>query len=255
MPFDISRFELADMLRCGGDVRRGMLGSPSVEDAARRVCRILYDGFRNPADDARQCALVRFYCTQPYGRLPSDLKGFAAGSFEKGTNIAANMKCLTLIGTAGDEEAWNDRHNSRGHQAIPLPTTQLVERAPMIAQLVRQFGLDLADLVQPNEGTVVGERFDRTYGIFHVEEALGSPYIPAQAEFVVPHGIRSVIGFGGSMRTGDLFAVILFSRVSVPRENADRFRNVALDVKSALFLLDQEQIFERGSRPPSTQHA
>ncbi|MDB4907682.1 MAG: hypothetical protein JWO05_2466 [Gemmatimonadetes bacterium] len=244
MPYDISRFELADMLRCGGEMRRGMLGAPTVEDAARRACRILYDGFRNTADDSRQCALVRFYCTQPYSRLPRDLKAFASRSFEQGSNIASSMKCLTLIGTAGDEEAWNDRRSSQGHQAIPLPTPQLVEQAPMIAQLVRQFGLDLADLVQPNEGTIVGERFDRTYGIFHVEEALGSPYIPAQKEFVVPHGIRSVIGFGGSLRTGDLFAVILFSRVSVPRANADRFRNVALDVKSALFLLDQEQVFE-----------
>lgn len=49
----------------------------------------------------------------------------------------------------------------------------------------------------------------KTYGVFHVAEARESAYVPAQADFVVPYGIRSVVGFGGPLATGDLFAVIL----------------------------------------------
>ena len=43
-------------------------------------------------------------------------------------------------------------------------------------------------------------------------EAAGSPYIPAQEDFVQPVGIRSVLGFGGMLPGGDIFVVILFSR-------------------------------------------
>ena len=83
----------------------------------------------------------------------------------------------------------------------------------------------------------------RTYNVFHVEEAPDSPYIPAQEEFVRPFGVRSVVGFGGLVRD-ELFAVVLFSRVPVPRASADRFRTIALDVKSALHGLGQVPVLE-----------
>jgi hypothetical protein len=84
----------------------------------------------------------------------------------------------------------------------------------------------------------------KTYGVFHVEEALGSALIPAQNEFVVPFGVRSVVGFGGGLRSGDIFAVILFTRVPVGRDAADRFRSLALDVKTAFFDFDETAVFE-----------
>jgi hypothetical protein len=78
--------------------------------------------------------------------------------------------------------------------------------------------------------------------VFHVEDALGSPYIPAQ-EFVTSFGIKSVLGFGGILGTGDLFAVILFATVHVPASAADRFRTLALDVKGAFSRYNDNSIF------------
>ena len=112
----------------------------------------------------------------------------------------------------------------------------------MIAQLIRQFGLDLADVISPS-AEFVREMTGRTYGVFHVEEAAGSPFIPAQREFVERYGIRSVVGFGGALRSSDIFAVVMFSRVRITREAAERFRTIALDVKSALYNFDETQVF------------
>ena len=81
------------------------------------------------------------------------------------------------------------------------------------------------------------------YGVFHVPEAKGSPYIPAQ-DFVDRYGIRSVVGFGGVLPSGDLFSVILFARVPVTTAAADRFRTLALDLKSCLLRYSQSEIFE-----------
>jgi hypothetical protein len=117
-----------------------------------------------------------------------------------------------------------------------------VEQAPMIAQLVREMGLDLDDVVAPRPELVRGLE-GKTYNVFYVPEALGSPAIPAQDGFVRPYGIRSVVGCGGIHLTGDLYAAILFSRVPIPPESADRFRNVALDLKLAISRFGDDAVF------------
>ncbi len=211
-----------------------------MEEAAQRVCRVLYDELVTP-EQSKACALVRCYKTHAFGKLEPELQAFARAVFQ-GQTLGPSIRCLTLLGTVGDESAWNFRRSSAGHQAIPLPSADIIEKAPMIAQLIRQFGLDLTDVVQPTSD-LVRNMTGKTYGVFHVPEAAGSPYIPAQKDFVLKFGIRSVIGFGGSLPSGDLFAVILFSRVPISSETADRFRNLALDVKSGFFPYRESEVF------------
>jgi hypothetical protein len=240
MPSDLSKFGLSEMLRCSTELRRATKDAPTMEDAAQRVCRVLYDELVT-SENAKACPLVRCYKTHPYGSLDPELQSFAKAVL-KGHALGPSVRCLTLIGTVGDEKAWNSRRTSAGHQAIPLPSAEIIEKAPMIAQLIRQFGLELAQVVQPT-GDLVRSLQGKTYGVFHVPEAVGSPYIPAQKDFVLKFGIRSVVGFGGSLPSGDLFAVILFTRVPVSSETADRFRNLALDVKSGFFPYRDTEIF------------
>jgi len=81
------------------------------------------------------------------------------------------------------------------------------------------------------------------FNVFHVPEAQGSPYVPAQKEFVIPYGVKSVVGFGGLLPTGDLFAVILFSRVHVPHESAQLFKTLALSTKLAMVSVAETRVF------------
>jgi hypothetical protein len=240
MPSDLTKFGLSEMLRCSTELRRATRDAATMEEAAQRVCRVLYDELITP-EQGKACALVRCYKTHLFGRLEPDQQAFARAVFQ-GQSIAPTTRCLTLLGTVGDEPAWNSRRSSAGHQAIPLPSAEIIEKAPMIAQLIRQFGLELSEVVQPT-GDLMRSMAGKTYGVFHVPEAKGSPYIPAQQDFVIKFGIRSVIGFGGSLPSGDLFAVILFARVPVSSETADRFRNLALDVKSGFFPYREGEVF------------
>ena len=159
-----------------------------------------------------------------------------------GTLPEPTMRCLTLMATVGQAAAWNSTVLSRGHRAIPLPSPEMVEKAPMISQLIKELGLELSSVLQPSP-EIVRELAGKRHGVFYVEDALGSPYIPAQEEFVRRFGISSVVGFGGILPSGDFFAVILFSTVRVTPDSADRFKSLALDVKAGFSRFPEANVF------------
>lgn len=242
MPCRLEQFGLGDMLHCSLEMRKVASDARSMEEAVRLLCEFLYGELRT-SDGSHACALVRCYKTHPYAALPDDLRRIAKALGGPGAAPVSTTRCLTLLATVGTQPDWNDRRRSRGHAAIPLTTTEHVERAPMIAALVRSFGLEPIDVVRPT-GEVVPVVRGRNYGVFHVPDAVGSPLIPAQRDFVEPYGIRSAVGFGGTLPDGELFAIILFSRVPVASGVADRFRNLALDAKGALLRFDADEVFE-----------
>ena len=239
--FDFATFKMSEMIECGSVIRQLGLGVHSMEEAAGRIVRYLYDHFGDRQTGARACALVRLYKTCPYGGLDDELKPFARSLFGS-VEASPETKCLTLLATAGDKPAWNSRKTSVGHKAIPLPGARIVSQAPMISQLIVQFGLDIADVVKP-EATLMLELEQRTFNVFHVEEAAGSPFVPAQEDFVVPFGIKSVLGFGGMLPDGNLIAIILFSKVRIPREKADMFKPLSLSAKLAVLPFADGTIF------------
>ena len=213
-----------DLTRFGDTIRAIPHEAKTMEDAARRVADFLW------TELGSEIALVRVYKTHPYGQLPPDLQDFAA-HLSSGPP-AADVRCLTLLGTRGLEPAWNDRRDSEGHKAIPLPSVEFVERLPMVAGLVQQLGLDIEDVVRPEKGRVVALA-QRTYDVFHVPEAAGSAHLPAQ-DFVEAHGVRSALGFGGVLYTGDFFAVVVFARVPIAPGTADTLRILSLATRVAL---------------------
>jgi hypothetical protein len=239
MGFDVREFDLQAMLRCGLGLQRASAGAACMEEVAREVVRYLYSQLRDGVQGPSACALVRFFTTLPLRELPQALQREASRA---GSGVDPGTRCLTLLGTAGEESAWNDPWLSRGHQVIPLTSVEAVARAPMIARLLHELGVDVGALVGPGP-RLIEHLVGRSYNVFHVEEAAGSPHIPVQEEFVERYGIRSVVGFGGMLPRGELFAVILFSRVPIPPEQAMRFRKIATDVKALVMPFGAEAVF------------
>ena len=247
--FDLAHFGLREMLRCGGDVRALARSATSVEAAAQAITRHLYDHLRTPDGARRACALVRCFVTRPLASLDPDLRAAAVGA-AGGAALPADVNCLVLLATVGDEAAWCDRRSSVGHQVIPLSSADAVRGAPMIARLIDAFGVPVEDLVGAvDPARLIRATAGKTYGVFHVAEAATSPYIPAQRDFVARHGIASVLGFGAALRTGDVAAVIMFSRTPIPADSADRFRTVALDLKSSLHRFGAAEVFATPDAP------
>ncbi|MDP1805518.1 MAG: hypothetical protein Q8K72_10160, partial [Acidimicrobiales bacterium] len=145
----LSKFTLSEMVRTSAALRQLGQDATSVEEFADRVVRYLRIVLVDPITGEPETSLVRFYKTHPYGDLPEDLRAFASGLLEGGSSPSA-MKCLTLLGTVGDDPAWGDRLASQGHRAVPLPSEEVVARLPMIAQLISQFGLAVGTVLEPD---------------------------------------------------------------------------------------------------------
>ncbi|MHC4829058.1 MAG: hybrid sensor histidine kinase/response regulator [Planctomycetota bacterium] len=238
---------MADLFRLGEEVRGVCRDVESLEGAAQHVVSLLHQ--RLVDDDGRPaCALVRFFSTLPFDCLEPELQSVAASSGV--APLDPSTRCLTLLATAGQRSEWNDRRRSVSHRAIPLTSEAGIRSTPMISQLLSQLGLDVSMVVQPDPSLLL-EEARRTYNVFFVPEAVGSPFIPSQDEFVIPCGVRSVLGFGGMLPTGDVFSILLFSRVRVLRSTADAFRTLALSVKLAVMPASQGPIFAGGEVPAS----
>jgi hypothetical protein len=241
MPYNLSRFGFGDMMDCRGRIRDLFADDPpTLEAAAERTVeffrRELVDEHGQPA-----CALGRFFKTHPFRDLPEDLQTVGRAASPEAASIP-DLRCLTLVATRGDEEDWNSRLTSRGHRAIPLMSVEMVQQAPMIAQLITQLGLPIANVVRPSRALLLDQE-QTTHNVFFVPRALGSPHIVAQEEFVVRYGIQSVLGFGGLLASGDLFAVILFSKVPISPDTADQFRVVGLNLKIAILPFARKTLF------------
>ena len=256
--YHLSRFSLKEMAECGAVLRRLSDGAQSLEETAGRIVRHLYEHLVDSEAEEKACVLVRLFKTHPYGGLDPDLQHYAKGVLGK-RPATPSIPCFTLMGTAGLLPEWNDRHQSKRFKAIPIADRQFASQFPMFSQLMTQFGVELGTILAPRTELLL-DRHETSYNVFHVPDAPGSPHVPGQAQFVVPYGVRSVLGFGGLLPTGSLFAVILFSKVPIPRETAELFRTLALSVKIALLPFDGQADFSapkgaRGAAPTKDERA
>lgn len=227
--YDLSDLKMSDIIRCGSEIRALRQNVKSMEDAANQLVQYLFNHFIDKKTGEKSCALVRFFKTHDIDNLPENLQSFARNCLlEK--DVPSSFKCLTLLATAGMEDAWQCREKSKRHQAIPLPSKEVVYRIPMIRNLIKQMGLDIDSVINPDP-ELLRDLSQKTFNIFHVPDAENSDYIPAQEDFIKPYGIKSVLGFGGILPSGNVFIVIMFSKVPISREFAGMFNTLALNVK------------------------
>ena len=235
LQYNFNTFSLREMTLCGSTLRKLGDGAKTMEAATTRIVRYLRDSFVDPNTGQSAIALARCFKTQPYSTLYDPTLQAQARAAAGGQDLAPQTSCLTLLATAGTEPDWNDRHRSKGHQAIPLIGQETIQALPMIARLLQQLGIGTEAILDPD---FMVDLELHTFNVFHVPEAIASPYIPAQEEFVIPYGIRSVLGFGSVLPSRQLVTFILFSTVDIPRSTADQFKTLALNAKFALLPFD-----------------
>jgi hypothetical protein len=157
-------------------------------------------------------------------------------------SVGQDMKCLKLSATAGVQPEWNSTINSKDHRVLPLQNEDMLKKNIMVHQFIDQVGMGISSVLHPDP-KLSSELEGRVFNVYHVPEALESPCIPAQKEFVIPYGVKSAMGIGGMLPTGNLFALLIFSKTKIPRDTANLFKNIALNVRMAVLPFVNEKIF------------
>jgi hypothetical protein len=224
---DVARLDVRDLEAIARAFRSFSGGAASMEDVAQRIVHYLYSEFA--VEDRPVVVLARLYRTLYVDDLDAEQRR-AADRAAAGA-LQPDSSCLVLVATAGLEPAWNDRRRSKDHAAIPLEDPAAVARSPMIAALFKDLGFDVEIFVQPRSQHGF---HNHSGGVFFVPEATDSPVIPAQDEFVRRYGVKSVVGVGGFLPSGELFALIVFLSEQVSQETANLFSTIGLSVKASL---------------------
>jgi hypothetical protein len=240
----VQEFELGlhQMTEYTGALRKLGSESGSMEEVAQKIVDYLYEHLTHPESGEKLVGLVRLFKTHPFGDLDDELQQWGKTLVGQ-DEIDPKTKTLTLLATKGEQPDWNSRRTSGGHKAIPLLSEQMVQGIPMISQLVKQLGIEIKTMLDPDPEFLI-DADEHTFNVFHVPTALGSPHIPAQDDFVKPCGIKSVLGYGGLLPSGDLFVVIMFWKYAITRQTADMFQPLALSTKVALLPFVNKGIFE-----------
>jgi hypothetical protein len=216
-----------DVVELTGSIRDVAAACHTMAHAAQEITNHLREVLVGDAGDPA-CALVRLYTTARGRAVPENLATRARASGD-----APPGPSLLLMGTSGTRPEWNDRRLSVSHAIIPLDRADvLADRAPMIAGLLGELGVDVDTFLDLTEGDASLIQHQE-YGIFHVERAEGSRLIPAQ-DFVADHRIRSVVGCGGGLPSGEVFVLVLFTLVDIEAATAALFRTLAFGAKAAL---------------------
>ncbi|WP_392479672.1 sensor histidine kinase [Nostoc sp. C110] len=239
--YDLQMFTMRDMSECGLALRSLGKKANSMEEVGNHIVQYLYNNLIDLKSGERSCALVRFFKTHSYGELPPKLQEYTH-SLVSNDVLENNLKCLTLLSTAGQKPEWNSRHKSEGHKVIPLFSKEMIAQIPMIFQLIQQLGLNLDVVVRPDLNLLT-DLEQRMYNVFYVPDALGSSYIPSQTSFVIPYNIKSVVGVGGLLPSGNIFIIIMFLKVAIPRISVDLLRPLALNVKMTILPFENEKTF------------
>ena len=143
------------------------------------------------------------------------------------TDLKPTTPVLSLIGTHGQGENWNDRRNSKGHVGIPLISSAFVDAIPMISRLLKELGVPM-QWIDSHDSEIIKDTVGRYSGLFFVDDAgtttdhQGRKIIVAQ-EFVSDYNVKSVFGVGRAYPGGQMLVTVVFCRDSFSRESAEEF--------------------------------
>lgn len=216
-----------------------------LEEAAQAMAAALHNKFRE------SIVLARVFVTVALGELPERSERSVrklAASAKAESELKPTTPVLSLIGTHGHEEEWNDRRNSKGHVGIPLISSSFLDSVPMISRLLKELGVPV-DWTDSHDSEMIINTIGSAAGLFFVEKAAtatdqrGRKIIAAQ-DFVSAQKVGSVFGTGGAYSRGDIIVIIVFCRDVFSRSVAECFLPlVNLFISKTASLMGSRRVF------------
>ena len=218
---------LAKACWCLARVRQLISDSDSLPAFLQAISTLLQQSFVNELTDTPEVVLARCFMSRPFASLSIEDQMLVRTKYGS-DEILPTSPVLVLEGSAGVVEGWNAPKQSSRYRVVPLNVPEFASRFPMFAEVLRQLQFVVAG---ESVGALDIESFGSSTQVFSVNGAVGSPFIPAQDEFVVPFGIRAAVGCGGVFGEGQCFVLLLFTRVAISERAMELLRLIALSIR------------------------
>lgn len=217
--FSIDDLEIfSEALRTIGD------GAHGIEGAAARVTAYLDERLAG-LDGDRACVNLSLHMTHPFAGLPPERQAQAASL---DPSVTASTACLTPLSIAGHVDEAEP-----GGVALPL-TDPMFSTRPILLTSLQAMGLN-RELATERTEVVLSGVHRKELEAFLVPDLRVSDLLgPDERERVQALGIRSLLGIGGGLPTGDLFVLFLFARDVVTDRSAYLLRALAPAIKATL---------------------
>jgi two-component system NtrC family sensor kinase len=221
-----SSFTVSDLETFSRDLRGLAPGAADMTVVAQRATDYLYEHLRTD-DGEPECLTVALYKTQLLATLPGRLQRLAR---QADPTADGGTACLTQLATTGFEQPDPEP----GSIVRPL-TPAAFEEQPILVSLLVEMGLDVDAALDPQRALSAGVH-RKDLDLFLVED-LATDDWTADADVrqqTVALGLRSMLGIGGGLPSGDLFLLFWFSHVPIDRRSADLLRSLAPAIKASL---------------------
>jgi serine phosphatase RsbU (regulator of sigma subunit) len=248
-PGEAPAWGLSDVVAYCTGVRDATTGATTMEDAATRMVRYLRSAFRT-THGRSAFRLGRFFNTAPWADLPDDLRAAVRPAGSAGPE-PAGVRSLILLGMDGERPEWRNRREPAGLPPMLLESVTTAAANPLLTTFVREVGIDLEVFVHGHRDERDRRRSD--FGVLHIEDATDPARMPLQ-DFVAEHGIRSIVGFGWLQPTGNVAALVLYSRVRIDADAALMLRIIGASLKLALLPFTEAPMFAGGRPRPAELH-
>lgn len=236
--FTLTRLTVSDMVAASAELRHATTGTTTMEDAANAITAYTRDTFRD-TDGTPAFGLIRLFQTIHWERLTPQLRSYAQARMPD-RQPPHGIRCLTLFATEGDHPNWRDRRASRNHQAIPLTSPEILNRAPLVLTALDHL---LAHRTPDHPDTELDD-------VLHIPDATDSPHLPGQ-DFIQRHTIRSVLALSGTLHDGDTYTLILHSHPRITSDTAELFRAYATSLRLSLLPHTHSTLFTTPRSQPS----
>jgi len=239
--FNLATFNIDDLARCTKSVNKLGSDSETSADFASSLVTYLYDHFKNEAGKPA-CALIRFFQTMPYANIGKELQSIVDEELQQqqGDDL---MTCMILRATRGHIAEWNSTRYSNQHRVIPMPNEKTISRVPMLSQLIRALGFRLTGAGNSVNSADASSKTNQQ-DVLLVADPGDNSIIPEQAGFVVPFGIKSALGLGSLLPSGNMFALLMFTNVDLPVEIRETLKSLLKVINLRLSQFDDNTLIE-----------
>jgi hypothetical protein len=230
----IAALSVADVESLRRKVETGLKDCSSVQAAAQKFVEILFDELSESA------VLFRVFSTVALGALPARDQSFArelARERRSDEELDEKTTVVALLGTRGKRAGWNDRYNSERHLAVPLTRASFIKTIPMLARLMSDMGTGL-DWVEKQGLHMVVRSVGQMARVLYVEDARKAVtsdgfMIVSDQDFVVQHGVKTVIALGGAYLDRTVVGIVLFTRELIPQDRVEKMLPLVHAFKTA----------------------